>query len=120
MLALALGALQAGRSPLIYSAAGPDDPAVTTFAAQAEAAGLGVAEASARVGDALAAQLQHRGAHCTVLRAGDALDAVAQEIRLMLDEGVVAEPQDIDLCMLLGAGWPFQDAASQPGQARLS
>jgi 3-hydroxyacyl-CoA dehydrogenase/enoyl-CoA hydratase/carnithine racemase len=36
-----------------------------------------------------------------------ALDAVAQEIRLMLDEGVVAEPQDIDLCMLLGAGWPF-------------
>jgi 3-hydroxyacyl-CoA dehydrogenase/enoyl-CoA hydratase/carnithine racemase len=36
-----------------------------------------------------------------------ALDALAQEIRLMLDEGVVAEPQDIDLCMLLGAGWPF-------------
>ncbi len=30
------------------------------------------------VSDALAAQLQHRGAHCTVLRAGDALDAVAQ------------------------------------------
>ena len=36
-----------------------------------------------------------------------ALAALAQEIRLMLDEGVVAEPQDIDLCMLLGAGWPF-------------
>jgi 3-hydroxyacyl-CoA dehydrogenase/enoyl-CoA hydratase/carnithine racemase len=36
-----------------------------------------------------------------------ALDAVAAEVRLMLDEGVVAEPQDIDLCMLLGAGWPF-------------
>ncbi len=36
-----------------------------------------------------------------------ALDAVAQEARLMLDEGVVAEPQDLDLCMLLGAGWPF-------------
>ena len=36
-----------------------------------------------------------------------ALQALAQEIRLMLDEGVVAEPQDIDLCMLLGAGWPF-------------
>ncbi len=36
-----------------------------------------------------------------------ALDALAQEVRLMLDEGVVAEPQDIDLCMLLGAGWPF-------------
>ncbi|MEU9506689.1 3-hydroxyacyl-CoA dehydrogenase NAD-binding domain-containing protein [Micromonospora sp. NPDC048170] len=37
----------------------------------------------------------------------NALDALAQEIRLMLDEGVVAEAQDIDLCMVLGAGWPF-------------
>jgi 3-hydroxyacyl-CoA dehydrogenase/enoyl-CoA hydratase/carnithine racemase len=36
-----------------------------------------------------------------------ALDVLAQEIRLMLDEGVVAEAQDIDLCMILGAGWPF-------------
>ncbi|MFN2626974.1 MAG: 3-hydroxyacyl-CoA dehydrogenase family protein, partial [Mycobacteriales bacterium] len=36
-----------------------------------------------------------------------ALDALAEEIRLMLDEGVVAEPHDIDLCLLLGAGWPF-------------
>lgn len=37
-----------------------------------------------------------------------ALSALAQEVRLMLDEGVVAEPQDLDLAMLLGAGWPFQ------------
>ena len=36
-----------------------------------------------------------------------ALTALAEEIKLMLDEGVVAEAQDIDLCMLLGAGWPF-------------
>ncbi|MFZ1361702.1 MAG: 3-hydroxyacyl-CoA dehydrogenase NAD-binding domain-containing protein [Candidatus Nanopelagicales bacterium] len=36
-----------------------------------------------------------------------ALDALAQEIQLMLDEGVVAEPEDIDLCMIMGAGWPF-------------
>jgi len=36
-----------------------------------------------------------------------ALDALAQEARLMLDEGVVAEAQDIDLCLILGAGWPF-------------
>ncbi|MFK8849864.1 3-hydroxyacyl-CoA dehydrogenase NAD-binding domain-containing protein [Streptomyces sp. Ac-502] len=35
------------------------------------------------------------------------LDAVAQEIGLMLDEGVVAEAQDIDLCLITGAGWPF-------------
>jgi 3-hydroxyacyl-CoA dehydrogenase/enoyl-CoA hydratase/carnithine racemase len=36
-----------------------------------------------------------------------ALAALAEEIRLMLDEGVVAAPEDIDLCLILGAGWPF-------------
>ncbi|MHC5903073.1 3-hydroxyacyl-CoA dehydrogenase NAD-binding domain-containing protein [Streptomyces sp. S6] len=35
------------------------------------------------------------------------LEAVAQEIGLMLEEGVVAEAQDIDLCLITGAGWPF-------------
>jgi 3-hydroxyacyl-CoA dehydrogenase/enoyl-CoA hydratase/carnithine racemase len=38
---------------------------------------------------------------------GRATGAVAQEIRIMLDEGVVAEVQDIDLCLILGAGWPL-------------
>ena len=33
--------------------------------------------------------------------------ALAEEIGLMLDEGVVQAVQDIDLAMLLGAGWPF-------------
>jgi 3-hydroxyacyl-CoA dehydrogenase/enoyl-CoA hydratase/carnithine racemase len=36
-----------------------------------------------------------------------ALAALAEEIRLMLDESVVAAPEDIDLCLILGAGWPF-------------
>ena len=36
-----------------------------------------------------------------------ALTALAQEARMMLDEGVVATPSEIDLCMLLGAGWPM-------------
>jgi 3-hydroxyacyl-CoA dehydrogenase/enoyl-CoA hydratase/carnithine racemase len=36
-----------------------------------------------------------------------AVDALADEVQRMLDEGVVTEVQDIDLCMLLGAGWPF-------------
>ncbi len=35
------------------------------------------------------------------------LEALAEEIRLMLDEAVVAAPEDVDLCMILGAGWPF-------------
>ncbi len=36
-----------------------------------------------------------------------ALDALAEEVGLMLDEGVVVAPADIDLCLILGAGWPF-------------
>jgi 3-hydroxyacyl-CoA dehydrogenase/enoyl-CoA hydratase/carnithine racemase len=36
-----------------------------------------------------------------------ALEGLAEEIGLMLAEGVVAAPEDIDLCMILGAGWPF-------------
>ena len=32
---------------------------------------------------------------------------LAREVRLMLDEGVVGTAQDIDLCMIMGAGWPF-------------
>jgi 3-hydroxyacyl-CoA dehydrogenase/enoyl-CoA hydratase/carnithine racemase len=36
-----------------------------------------------------------------------AVTALAEEVRLMLTEGVVAAPMDIDLCMILGAGWPF-------------
>ncbi|UNS99542.1 3-hydroxyacyl-CoA dehydrogenase NAD-binding domain-containing protein [Streptomyces tubbatahanensis] len=36
-----------------------------------------------------------------------ALGAIAEEIRLMLDDEVVAEAQDIDLCLITGAGWPF-------------
>ena len=36
-----------------------------------------------------------------------ALAAIADEVGRLLDEGVVAEAQDVDLAMLLGAGWPF-------------
>ncbi|HET9871359.1 MAG TPA: 3-hydroxyacyl-CoA dehydrogenase NAD-binding domain-containing protein [Propionibacteriaceae bacterium] len=36
-----------------------------------------------------------------------ALAAVAEEISLMLSEEVVSTPMDIDLCMILGGGWPF-------------
>ncbi|HKF14563.1 MAG TPA: 3-hydroxyacyl-CoA dehydrogenase NAD-binding domain-containing protein [Gaiellaceae bacterium] len=36
-----------------------------------------------------------------------ALEAIADEIRHMLDEGVVESPKDVDTALLLGAGWPF-------------
>ena len=36
-----------------------------------------------------------------------ALKALAEEARMMLDESVVSSPAEIDLCMLMGAGWPM-------------
>ena len=36
-----------------------------------------------------------------------ALEAIADEIRHLLEEGVVAEAKDVDTALLLGAGWPF-------------
>ncbi len=41
-------------------------------------------------------------------------DGLADEVHRMLDEGVVAAPQDIDLCLILGAGYPFIDGGITP------
>src|SRR5207247_154625 len=37
----------------------------------------------------------------------DVLEAVADEVHHILEEGVVADAKDVDTTMLLGAGWPF-------------
>jgi 3-hydroxyacyl-CoA dehydrogenase/enoyl-CoA hydratase/carnithine racemase len=42
------------------------------------------------------------------------LSAMAQEARLMLDEGVVAAPMDIDLAMITGAGFAFWNGGLTP------
>ena len=36
-----------------------------------------------------------------------ALEAIADEVRHMLDDGVVEEAADVDAALILGAGWPF-------------
>jgi 3-hydroxyacyl-CoA dehydrogenase/enoyl-CoA hydratase/carnithine racemase len=41
-------------------------------------------------------------------------DGLADEIHRMLDDDVVHAPEDIDLCMVLGAGWPFQMGGVTP------
>lgn len=41
-------------------------------------------------------------------------EALAEEIGLMLQEEVVASVKDIDLCMVLGAGWPFHRGGISP------
>lgn len=35
------------------------------------------------------------------------LAGLAQEVGALLAEGVVPSPQDVDVCMILGAGWPY-------------
>jgi len=56
--------------------------------------------------------------HETIVLTGDAkrsieqlreeiLEALADEIRHLLDEGVVAAAADVDACLILGAGYPF-------------
>jgi 3-hydroxyacyl-CoA dehydrogenase/enoyl-CoA hydratase/carnithine racemase len=42
------------------------------------------------------------------------LSALAQEARLMLDEGVVAAPMDLDLAMITGAGFAFWNGGLTP------
>jgi len=37
----------------------------------------------------------------------DALEAIADEVRHLLDEGVVGSAADVDACLILGAGYPF-------------
>ncbi|MCK8610329.1 3-hydroxyacyl-CoA dehydrogenase NAD-binding domain-containing protein [Agromyces sp. C10] len=41
-------------------------------------------------------------------------DGLARETKLMLDDGVVSAAEDIDLCMILGAGFPFQMGGLTP------
>ena len=41
-------------------------------------------------------------------------DGLADEIKRMLDDDVVHAAEDIDLCVILGAGWPFQMGGATP------
>lgn len=86
----------------------PDRFAVSANLARIVAAGKPVTDAEGEVDPEVAALMEvgdHPVEPDEIRRR--ALDAAAQEIRLMLDEGVVAEPQDVDLCLILGAGFPF-------------
>jgi uncharacterized protein YgbK (DUF1537 family) len=81
VVGVAVRALGDGRSPLIYSAAGPDDPAVTGFAEQARAAGHSMPVANELVGQALAETMRQVVLRSKVRRlaiaGGDSSGAVA-------------------------------------------
>ena len=70
------------------------------------------------VPDPEVAALMQTPANPVVLSSGqvrdEVLSALAEEARLMLDEGVVAAPMDIDLAMITGAGFAFWNGGLTP------
>ncbi|HLT83407.1 MAG TPA: 3-hydroxyacyl-CoA dehydrogenase NAD-binding domain-containing protein [Phototrophicaceae bacterium] len=40
--------------------------------------------------------------------------ALAEEVHLLLEDGVVADARDVDLAMVLGAGWPLHNGGVTP------
>jgi uncharacterized protein YgbK (DUF1537 family) len=93
---LARDACARGQSPLVYSAEGPDDPAVLGFGEIAAQAGLSRSDAAAEVGLALAAILRQLLDHIPDLRrivvaGGDSSGAVASGLdiaALTIDAGL--------------------------------
>jgi uncharacterized protein YgbK (DUF1537 family) len=79
-----LQALTSGRSPVVYSAIGPDDVAVTGFDALVQSQGLVRAQAAQAIGDALAdvmKQLLDRSdLRRVVVAGGDSSGAVASHL----------------------------------------
>ncbi len=67
---------------------------------------------------ALAIVAKHLPKPTTPMTAAEFLERVqtglADEIHRMLDEDVVAAAEDIDLCLILGAGYPFIDGGVTP------
>ena len=87
LVAAAADALRTGRSPLVYSAEGPADSAVTGFDALASAAGLQRSAAATQVGLALAELMRRLLDQVPALRpivvaGGDSAGAVASALGL--------------------------------------
>jgi uncharacterized protein YgbK (DUF1537 family) len=121
LVSAATSALRAGRSPLVYSAEGPDDPAVTGFEALVADARVPRADAARRVGEALAEvmrRLLERVPLPRVLVAGgDSSGEVAQRLGIdaLTVEAVLAPGSP--LCRAWrGAAAPALDIVLKGGQ----
>ena len=83
-VAAALAAAGDGKAPLIFSAAGPDDPAIARLTARAEEAGLPLGEARARIGAALGRMLRsvlmRTGYRRAIISGGDTSGYAAAEL----------------------------------------
>ncbi len=89
-------------------AAFPDRFGVSANLARIVESGKPLTDREGNVDESVVALLQVGDAPLTAEQVRDrALDAIADEVRTMLADGVVADAKDIDLCLILGAGWPF-------------
>lgn len=84
-VAASASAVEAGRSPLVYSACGPDDPAVHGFDASAARAGLTRPEAAQRVARSLAEVMRRLLGRVLLLRIVVAGSDSAGEVASALD-----------------------------------
>ena len=93
----------------------PQRFSVSTSLTALVAAGLpGYLDDAGRISCATAALLPDpRPVDAGTIRARILL-AMAEEVTAMLDEGVVAGPEQIDLCMILGANYPFHTGGLTP------
>jgi 3-hydroxyacyl-CoA dehydrogenase/enoyl-CoA hydratase/carnithine racemase len=93
----------------------PDRFGVSENLGRIVAAGKPLTDRDGVIDQSVAAQLVVGEAPLTAEQVrAQALEALATEVRLMLDEGVVAQAQDIDLCMIIGAGWPLYNGGVTP------
>jgi 3-hydroxyacyl-CoA dehydrogenase len=89
-------------------AAFPDRFGVSANLARIVASGKSLTDRDGAIDESAVALLAVGDAPLTAEQVREnALDAVADEVRMMLADGVVADAKDIDLCLILGAGWPF-------------
>lgn len=101
VVALAVAAVNAGRSPLIYSAEGPDDPSVIGFDGIAVEAGLSRADAARNVGTALAEVMRRLLDNCDVARLAIAGGDSSGEVASALDIAALS------VCAAMSPGAPL-------------
>lgn len=108
---LAVAALEAvarGQSPLIHSAAGPDDPAVARFRAALSERQISLGEANRRIGSSLGRildlVLRGTGLRRAVISGGDTSGYGMRELGLQALEALAPTIPGAALCRAYGAG----------------
>lgn len=95
-------ALKAGHSPIFYSARGPDDPSIARFKEAAEAAGLGMDTANARLGaalgDILAGVIAQGGYRRAAIAGGDTSSHAARRLGIHALTAIAATVPGAALC----------------------